>query len=357
MDSAAEGRASSAFLSDSMAPLESAWRRLAARQANIFATWEWSELWWRHFGGRRPLRLLTMRNEGGEVSAIVPLYLARSHPLRVARLLGHGPADQLGVVCDPADRVAAIATLHSVSERDLVDWDVLVCECLPAPEHWDAALGATTIGETAFPVVATGTETWDEYLVHRKGKLRQDLRARQRRLESEHRIGFRLADDRDRLDEDFSTLVRLHQARWGAGGAFAGPLAAFHREFATIAFDQGWLRLWIMELDDVPAAAALNFRYAGIDWGYQMGRDPELNRYAVGTLLTAHLLRDAFASDVCEYRFLRGDHRYKSRFATGDPGLATVVLGRTTFGRTAVAAARIALRSRHARRFVLAATG
>jgi CelD/BcsL family acetyltransferase involved in cellulose biosynthesis len=347
----------SLVVSESLLALEPAWRTLAARQSNIFATWEWTSLWWRHFGGRRRLRLLTTSDHGGEISAIIPLYLSRSYPLRVARLLGHGPADQLGVVCDPADRVPAIAALRALSASDAVDWDVLLCECLPGREHWDEALGATAIGQTAYPLVATGTETWEQYLVHRKGKLRQELRSRQRRLTSEFRVTYRRTDDRDRLADDFGILLRLHQARWGDAGAFAGPLEAFHREFAAIAFDLGWLRLWFMELDGEPVTAALGYRYAGIDWGYQMGRDPRLSQYGVGTLLTEHLLRDAFASDVTEYRFLRGDHRYKRRFATDDPGLAMVAMGRTVFGRTALAAARVALRYRPARKLVLAATG
>jgi hypothetical protein len=40
-----------------------------------------------------------------------------------------------------------------------------------------------------------------------------------------------------------------------------------------------------------------------------------------------------------EYRFLRGGDAYKDRFADGDSGLETAVLGRGPLGRPVVAAA------------------
>src|SRR5215204_5964738 len=44
-------------LVDSLDGLREDWMRLAAESGNAFATWEWNELWWRHYGGgRRPRR-------------------------------------------------------------------------------------------------------------------------------------------------------------------------------------------------------------------------------------------------------------------------------------------------------------
>ena len=42
---------------------------------------------------------------------IVPIYVWRRHPLRMARFVGHGPADYLGTVHAPADREAAAGAL------------------------------------------------------------------------------------------------------------------------------------------------------------------------------------------------------------------------------------------------------
>jgi CelD/BcsL family acetyltransferase involved in cellulose biosynthesis len=163
-----------------------------------------------------------------------------------------------------------------------------------------------------------------------------------------------MSDDPDRLPHDFAALVALHEARWGgaAGHAFAGPDGEFHRDFTATALANGWLRLWFLEVDGTPIAAKYNFRYGGVEWGYQAGRDPSWDRHGVGTLLFGHVLEDAFRAGVSEYRMLRGDEAYKQRFATSDPGSRVVVASRGPVGRLAAAALTTAAGSPRARRWL-----
>ena len=114
------------------------------------------------------------------------------------------------------------------------------------------------------PVLPVDGRSFDEYLASRSRNLREQVRRRERKLARERDLVFRLADDPEPLDEDFGTLIRLHDARWGGdrAGAFAGPREGFHREFARRALERGWLRLWIMEVDGRPAAAWYGLRFA-----------------------------------------------------------------------------------------------
>jgi CelD/BcsL family acetyltransferase involved in cellulose biosynthesis len=73
------------------------WRELGEASGNLFATWEWAETWWRHFGHGEPLVALERADDGRPV-ALVPLELRRRGPLRVARFVGHGPSDEMGPV-------------------------------------------------------------------------------------------------------------------------------------------------------------------------------------------------------------------------------------------------------------------
>ena len=75
------------------------------------------------------------------------------------------------------------------------------------------------------------------------------------------------------MEEDLDVLFALHQARWPGSPWFADA-EAFHRDFAALALERGWLRLWILELDGFPAGAWLGYRFAGVESYYQAGRDP-----------------------------------------------------------------------------------
>ena len=313
------------------------WSELAARGGNIFATPEWLESWWRHFGSGRALVLERCRGEDGRLLALVPLYLWRSFPLRVLRFVGHGPSDALGPVCAPEDRSAAAAALRArlAGER----FDAFIGEELPADQGWGEALGARVLRRRASPVIRLRGRSWNEFLASRSSNQRAAIRREERRLAGQG-LHYRLASDPERLQADLDSLFALHRAAFPRGASAFGwdaRLQAFHREFAATALARGWLRLWFLELDNRPVASWYGFRFENADFAYQGGRDPEWSRWSVGRVLLAHTIRTAFEDGIAEYRLLRGGEHYKCRFANDDPGVETVVLTPSVTARAALA--------------------
>jgi CelD/BcsL family acetyltransferase involved in cellulose biosynthesis len=323
------------------------WSALATAGGNVFSTWEWASTWWRQRGQDRPLLLYVCRDAGGRLAAILPLYLAARRPVRMARFLGHGPADELGPVCAPADRRAAARALAEAAVRARLG--LLFAELLPGRYPWSDELGGKAVRRDASPAVSL--DGWEPYLARRSANFRQQVRGRERRLARAHALAFRLADDPARLDDDLGLLFRLHEARWGAQSPFL-RWREFHAEFARVALEHGWLRLWFLELDGRPAAAWYGFRFGRVESYYQAGRDLARRDASVGFVLLAHTIREAAGDGMREYRFLRGGEPFKSRFADVDPGLETVVVTRGARGRLAGAAAAGALRSDRARSLV-----
>ena len=343
-----------------LASLRDAWSPLAERAGNVFTTWEWASAWWRHYGEGRRAQPLACRDGDGRLVAILPMCIDRDRPLRVARFIGHGAADELGPVCAPQDRAVAVDALARAGVATDQPWGVLLAERLPGGTDWPSALGGVELRAEASPVVDVAGLTWDEYLGTRSSNFRSQVRRKERKLVREHGLEYRLCEEPDRLAGDMGTLFDLHRRRWvgGASEAFAGARAAFHRDFAALALERGWLRLWIAEAGGQPVAAWYGFRYGGAEWYYQFGRDPDWDRYSVGLVLLAHTLREAVGDGVERYRMLRGNEPYKDRFATGDPGVVTVAAARGPAGRLVVSAARAALRlPPGARRWVVGRIG
>lgn len=317
-----------------LAAFKEDWRTLAERSRNIFGTWEWAETWWRHFGRDGELRTTHIPSV-----AILPLYVDRAGPFRLLRFLGHGHADEVGPVCAPEDRPVAASSLREALAGD--GFHLFLGDGLPG--GWGELVDARVLDRESSPVLPLTESSWDEFLAARSSGFRQQVRRFERRLGKEHELRFRLADA-DSLQQDLDALFALHRARWPGSPWFADA-EAFHRDFAGLALERGWLRLWILELDGHPAAAWLGYRFAGVESFYQSGRDPGLQRERVGFVLLAHTIREALEGGIGEYRFLRGDEGYKFRFATTDPGLETLARPRGLLGEAA-----LALRS--ARRFL-----
>ena len=314
------------------------WGRLAERAGNVFATPEWLTLWWRHFGDEREPHLQAVRDDERLV-ALLPLYLWRRRAPRTLRFMGHGPSDVMGPVCAPEDRPVAAKALERLLAHG--GWDVLLAERLPSADVLPPSLGARELQTEPSPVLAIQGTSWDEFLAAKSSNFRQQVRRRERKLAEEHGLSFRLADDPARLDADLDVLFRLHEARWGAegSGALRERRSAFHREFAPLALERGWLRLWLLELGGRPAAAWYGLRFAGRELFYQAGRDPALEKQAVGFVLLVHTVREAMNDGMREYDFLRGGEGYKDRFTDDTTVVRSFAAGRGPLGRAAVTVA------------------
>jgi CelD/BcsL family acetyltransferase involved in cellulose biosynthesis len=217
-------------------------------------------------------------------------------------------------------------------------------ERLPADVDWAAELGGRVLAREASPVLTFGVGSWDELLAGWSSNRRGQARRIERRLAREHDHRYVLTRDRDSLGGDLDVLFALHRARWGSQSPFLADMA-FHRDFAAIALERGWLRLWRLEVDGRPAAAWYGLRFGTAESYYQAGRDPGMEDRAVGLALLLHTIRAALEDGASEYRFLRGDEPFKMRFASHDPGIVTIGLGTRTTGRALVAIADTLARS------------
>jgi perosamine synthetase len=323
---------------ESLDSLHDEWNALATETGNIFATWEWTSIWWRHFGRGRDLLTQACYTQDGQLFAILPLYLSAARPLRIARFLGHRESDHLGPICRESDRAEAGRALLETLRRQRLD--LFVGENMPANQGWSAFLGAKVLRRTGSPVLRFRGASWGELLAARSANFREQVGRRERKLRREHEVCFRLSDDPERLHDDLDILFSLHSARWKGGGLFTSTSEGFHREFAVDAMERGWLRLWVLELDGEPAAAWYGFRFGDAESYYQAGWNPAWSGSSVGFVLLVHTIREALEDGVGEYRFLEGSEGYKYRFTREDPGLETIGLARSPAGAAALGAVR-----------------
>jgi CelD/BcsL family acetyltransferase involved in cellulose biosynthesis len=323
-------------LVESLDGLREDWMRLAAESGNAFATWEWNELWWRHYGGGRRLRVAVSSQDDGRVDAIVPLFMWARRPLRIVRLIGHGHGDRLGPICVGGPQSERRALRLAL---DALPHDLFVGDWVAGDLDWAGVLRGRVVRQTGYPILRFPEGSWTEFLAGQSQRLRKSARNSRNRLEREHDVSYRSADSAT-LEADLDTAFRLHRIRFRehSGCLFCGDHEPFQREFAALAFERGWLRLLLMELDGTPASFEYGFMVSDAYFAYQGGRDPAWDKHSVGFVLELESIRRSVEEGATEYRFLGGEEGYKYRFSTEDPGLETVVAPATRRGSIAAAA-------------------
>ena len=326
---------------DSLGAARPLWTELAPQTRNVFSTWEFADAWWRHFGdGLRPL-IACVRSHDGRPLGILPLCEMSVGGVRIVRAIGYGVADELGPVCAPEDRPAVARGLLELLSARRPSWHVFIGDRFSADLGWDALLEGHIAKRESSPVLDLHGASWETVAASLSRNLRSKVGRTERRLQRERGLAYRLTTDVTTSDADVARLIALHEARWGTKStAFDGARRAFHADFARVALEQGWLRLWSAELEGETAAAWLGYHYAGIESFYQLGRDPKLDNTSLGLVLLAHTIRAAADEGREEYRFLRGEEDYKKRFATRDSPVDTLVRAKPSFAGAMLRAAR-----------------
>lgn len=318
-------------------PVAPHWDRLAERSRNVFLTRDFAECWWEVYGA--PGRLLVLCDAEHEPDVVLPLYVSRG-PLRQVRQIGTGPADELGPVCAPEHAPVAAQLLRDALGRPGAGWDVLLLQDVPVEQGWPDRTGGRVVRAVPSPLVQLAAPDWDTFLRRRSKNFREQARRRERKLRGAFDVAVRVSTGAT-LEADLDLLFRLHVLRWGSDAPFARhPQSELVRCFARRAQAAGRLRLAVLELDGVPAAAQLGLRFAGVHSLWQGGRDPAYDDFSAGGVLLFDGLRAAVEDGASEYRLLRGDEAYKARFADGDRPVHTVALGRGLRGRAAVGVAQ-----------------
>ena len=330
---------------------ESDWTVLAEASGNIFATPEWMKLWRRHVAKGEAVAVVCER--GGKPFGLWLFDVVRRGGVRLARLAGHGPGDELGPVCSVADIGDAASCLREAVGSRLVPADLVLLERLTGGEPWSRYLSREPIRIEPSPFLDISGMTHEEWLARGTSKARG--RRRRARAAFEAVGSISRVDTADHLEGAMDDLLSLHERRWedGRSTAFAPPLDQLHKEFAAEALSQGWLRLLVARIDSRPSAAWYGFNFGGATWFYQSGRDPKDDKLSSGTLVLLEAIDSAFEGGSAEFRLLRGGDEYKARFSNADRGLVTYLLPGSSKGALLIAAASVTGRVPGLRGFAL----
>src|SRR5690625_2497024 len=298
---------------------------------NIFLTWEWACTWWRYLSARRKLSVLTVW-DGSRLVAIAPLALEptktrRLRPFRCMEFIGMGTVstDYTDLIVRTGKENVALEALTGYLDQDRIMLDLKGVrkgsKTTPAlasrlsQNGWEIRTTVTDI----CPLARLKGHSWESYLSSLGRSHRQNLRRRMRYICRNFTSSFEEAKTEGQRQKFMEDFLSLHHKRWitrqGSNAFNSESVTRFHEEFSRLALQRGWLRLFLLQLDDRPAAAIYGFDYRNTFYYYQAGFDPEFAKLSVGLVALGYSLRHAIREGLQAYDFLRGSEHYKFLWA------------------------------------------
>ncbi len=311
--------------------LRDEWKDLLEQSATqtIFQTWEWNQLWWKHFGCSRGLFLLAVRNAWDRLVGIAPLFCHSDgeNRKRIQFIGGTDLSDYLDFVVHQGEEAlfysAVIDFLTSRPER----WDIIDLHCLPAGsptlegfrKSWEQKGFQVSLAVEDVCPGAQLPSSWNDFLVGMRQRDRHEIRRKINKIGREAE-GYRYSVTTPaRFSDDIESFLELHRKSDVKKMAFMNrEKMAFFREMAWTFLQEGWLELSFLEASQSKLAGLLNFRYGDTVYVYNSGYDPEFGHWSPGWVLISQSIQDAIQRGMKKYDFLRGNEAYKYRFRARD---------------------------------------
>lgn len=325
---------------------------VASCDSTPWQSWDYLSSWWRHLGAGKQLRVIVV--ESARVPVLIfPLQLAREWMIGVpTRILE--PISMLWDVNRPRfaigahDPAAYARGLQAIWELRH-EWDVLRIEELPIDDpqaqdlqHFAAGHGLwfRHVLSSVVPYLSL-EQPWEQFLQTRGRRLRKNLRAARRRLESFGPVSLEIAETPEDIRRAYGLMLELHRHSWKrrkrVGLSHSEAYRAFFSDFLSAMARKGQARILTLRAGAQPVAATLAFTHLDTYFSTEIVHHAAFAKCSPGTLLEAmeleHLMSErAFRQYDFLGRFLNNKQRWTEqarithRIYVFQPGLKTRLL-------------------------------
>ncbi len=294
----------------------------------------YQQTWWQTLG-QGELKIITIRDEGGQLVGLAPLFI-NEH--RLGFVGCKDVTDYLDFIVDRDHQIAVYQQLaHALI--DLIDKEQIVeAEFCSIPARSPTlkylpnlltslrpSLEVNTQQQDVCPQIAL-PESFDQYLASLDRKQRHEVKRKIRKLGLEAEYRIEVVTEIDPSLDPVEVFIYLHQLSSPNKRDFWHDQ---HRQFFEKLLprfaQKGWLKLFFLHLDrwlensfdlplpTQPIAAMLIFDYNQIYNLYNSGYDPQYRQLSTGQVLTALTIQHAIDNRKMTYDFLRGGEDYKFR--------------------------------------------
>ncbi len=317
--------------------LREAWNALHAEaQGNIYQTFEWQSQWWKLYGPKFKLLVLTGWEEQ-RLIGVFPCFVVREQftffHLSRLRFLGDYPVSGEYPPLVLHSFTGSFSPHAASFCREVLTsgkCDFIDFEKFPSSSLFMKAILEGVRGQ-GLVVVAIDRyrpgvqihlpkdwETYEkEHTSHARHRMRRDERAI-----LEGGAEFEVITDPDDV-QAFDDYVALHTRYWtkrGPRGHFVNRdrFEEFHHAIAPELMHSGAERLYFLRSNGIRFVALQVFFMHGVCTAYLGGRDPDhpLSAHGPGKVMIRHVMKDAIAEGCRVFDCLRGVEEYKVRIGS-----------------------------------------
>jgi CelD/BcsL family acetyltransferase involved in cellulose biosynthesis len=326
--------------------LHSAWNDLVLRsQSDIYQTFEWCHIWWRHYGFGRKLQLVLCFS-GTELVGVIPAFVEdlMLWPVRikVAKLIG---ADSSIQFCNLAVmshllEMAVFSAIHRFIEELKCDVFVIGPLSGPTAKIDDILLIGRNQTRIVYKADRLGSSvstrfelptTFPSYLKKVGGRQIGKYKRSLKRFADEHHVASDVLSEPEAVRLEFENFKLLHEAQWASEGKLGHfrdwPSAIEFNHDLINAFSRiGMARFFRILADGQVASSQFCLQFGGVNYWRLPGRDcrQSWSDLSLGRMGLVKMIEASISIGMRAIEGGRGHYSYKLQLGGEEWPLATI---------------------------------
>lgn len=314
--------------------LEETWKEIYIQSEtdNIFMSWEWCSLWWRHYGQNHKLLVLVVRDEKG-ISGIAPMMICKGNVLTlwkpIIRFIGGDFADYMDflILRNHDEVIAAIINfLIKIGDWGMIEFKRIsessqnlmsIKECLNKLSY-----PSSDRVSCVSPIVKIEV-AWDDYYKSLNKGLKQDIRTSYNKFKLLGEVSYEnySEDSMKMLLDVFFEMHKKRQAyKLGQSPFESQTTRDFFYDLAGTFTKLGWADISALKINGRVISTVFALKNKGVFYYWLPAFDPEFSKYSPGKVHIHALLKRAFDQQYEDFDFMRGDEAYKYKWSNNTFG-------------------------------------
>ncbi|WP_299875930.1 GNAT family N-acetyltransferase [uncultured Cocleimonas sp.] len=332
-------------------------------KGTVFVSWEWLYTWWETYAkdGNRQLYILTCTNNRNQIIGIAPFQIINNPKKyfpcsRQLILLGTGETDgsyvfgeYMDLIIQQGQEQRVIDCFSSFLTKNNDLWDGMKFHEL-LENSYLSRLFSTQIKDGSFNIIKETKEkgfrtyidlpeTYKDYLMGLRKKMRNNITRSFSRLESEQNYSIDIIDDEAKVNESIEILAELNRSRRGdmkKHSVFEQEnFVKFHRRVIKRLLPKKQISFKILHFGEQPVAALYSFIDGDTIHPYQSGFETENgHRYSLLTTMLSKEIESSINNpQLTRFNFMYSDEEgtYKKRYSGTTEIMYSVSYDKTGF--------------------------
>lgn len=312
---------------------EKVWNSLVKQSANhnLFQSYNFLSHWWQHFGHDKELYILFVC-KGDEIIGFASFNILkrkiRGLTFNEIGFIGSPlEVDRPGIVMAQDETAVIKSIVHYLSDNQQA-WDLIQIFEQEKNDALDIMRQAfrdsgLLLGnrESSQCYYLDCSEPWDKFIASKSRKFRRNLRAAQRKLESQGDLQYHVYRQWPEIEKQLLIYRdierRSRKESEGVGIARTPQSLAYYFSLAATFGKKDSFCMRVLTLDNEPIVATFGIYFDNVFYSLQITHDKAYNNASPGTYLESVELEECFGEEGCRaYDFLGSFVNNKSRWSS-----------------------------------------